>query len=120
MLYNKERSDNVQVDYAAIGKRIKEERQNVEITQEELAKMLKISTSFMSGIERGKVKLNIPRLMQISETLNISPGYLLTGIHSESKEYLQEKLKIVLNRCNLTQKNLIYKISELVSNLNVE
>ena len=56
-------------DYSVIGKRIKEARNNQNLTQEELADELNISVAFLSRVETGKSHINLKRLTQIAEFL---------------------------------------------------
>lgn len=107
-------------DYSVIGKRIKEARNEQNMTQEELADKLNISVAFLSRVETGKTQINLKRLTQIAEILKVSPGYLLTGSNTTSKEYLKEDFRLLLERCTPEQQKLIYKISELVSRTNFE
>lgn len=102
-------------DYSVIGKRIKEARNNQNLTQEELADELNISVAFLSRVETGKSHINLKRLTQIAEFLKVSPGYLLTGSNTTSKDYLKEDFKNILDKCSPEQQKLIYEISELVS-----
>ena len=104
-------------DYSVIGKRIKEARNNQNLTQEELADELNISVAFLS---RGKSHINLKRLTQIAEFLKVSPGYLLTGSNTTSKDYLKEDFKNILDKCSPEQQKLIYEISELVSKTKFE
>ena len=101
-------------DYSVIGKRIKEARNNQNLTQEELADELNISVAFLSRVETGKSHINLKRLTQIAEFLKVSPGYLLTGSNTTSKDYLKEDFKNILDKCSPEQQKLIYEISELV------
>ena len=107
-------------DYNVIGRRIKTARTEQNLTQEELADKIDVSVAFMSRIERGGSKINLRRLTQIAETLNVSPGYLLTGSNTASKDYLREDFRQVLDKCTPEQQRLIYAISELVSRTNFE
>ena len=107
-------------DYSVIGKRIKEARNEQNMTQEELADKLNISVAFLSRVETGKTQINLKRLTQIAEILKVSPGYLLTGSNTTSKEYLKEDFRLLLEKCTPEQQKLIYKISELVSRTNFE
>lgn len=105
------------LDYNIIGKRIKNVRLEKNLKQEELADKLNVSVAFMSRVERGTSKINLNRLTQIAEILNVSPGYILTGSNIESKEYLKEEFRILLEKCTPEQQRLIYQISELVSKI---
>ena len=107
-------------DYSVIGRRIREARLNKKIRQEELADKINVSVAYMSRVETGKSQINLKRLTQIAETLNVSPGYLLTGSNTASKDYLREDFRQVLDKCTPEQQRLIYAISELVSRTNFE
>lgn len=107
-------------DYNVIGRRIKNARIEKRLTQEELADKIDVSVAFMSRVERGTGKINLKRLTQIAEILNVSPGYLLTGSNTASKDYLREDFRQVLEKCTPEQQRLIYAISELVSKTNFE
>ena len=48
-------------------------------TQEEFAKMLNIDRSYLSRIESGKKGCSVDLLVQLSELLNVSIDYLVTG-----------------------------------------
>lgn len=102
-------------DYSVIGKRIKSARIEQKMTQEQLADKLNFSVAFMSRVERGTASVNLKRLTQIAEILNVSPGYLLTGSNTYSKDYLKEDFREILDKCTPEKQKLIYQISELVS-----
>lgn len=105
-------------DYSVIGRRIKNIRLKRNLKQEELADKIDVSVAFMSRVEAGKSQINLKRLIQIAKVLNVSPGYLLTGCETSSKDYLKEDFKAILDKCTPEQQKLIYKISELVSKTN--
>ena len=107
-------------DYIVIGRRIKNTRIARNLTQEELADKIDVSIAFMSRVERGSSQINLKRLTQIAEILNVSPGFLLTGSNTASKDYLREDFRQVLDRCTPEQQRLIYEISELVSRTNFD
>lgn len=107
-------------DYNVIGRRIKNARIERNITQEELADRIDVSVAFMSRVERGTSQINLKRLTQIAEILNVSPGYLLTGSNTASRDYLREDFRQVLEKCTPAQQRLIYAISELISRTNFE
>ncbi len=101
-------------DYTVIGKRIRSLRLKNNMTQEELADEINISVAYISRIERGTVHINLKRLTQIAEILKVSPGYLLVGSNTKSKDYLREDFGEILKKCTPEQQKLIYQISELV------
>lgn len=107
-------------DYSVIGRRIRNTRLEKNLKQEELADKIDVSVAFMSRVERGKSQVNLKRLTQIAEVLNVSPGYLLTGSNVTSKDYLREDFRILLESCTPQQQKLIYQLSELVSKTKLE
>ena len=77
------------------GQRIKEERNRIGLTQEELACRLNIGYVHMNSIEKGRKGCSIDLLLELSELLNVSTDYLLTGRIRSGKE-LKEQLEDVL------------------------
>lgn len=61
------------------GRRIKEERNRMKMTQEQLAMELNISHVHMNRIETGKEGCSIDLLLELSEIFDVSTDYLLTG-----------------------------------------
>lgn len=107
-------------DYSVIGRRIKNLRLKNNMTQEMLADEIDISVAFISRVERGTVQVNLKRLTQIAEILKVSPGYLLVGSNTKSKDYLKEDFCELLAKCTSEQQRLIYQISELVSKIDIQ
>ena len=61
----------------ALGKRIKEARKNLKLTQEALAEKTKISNVYLGEIERGTKIPSVPVLVDLIEALEVSADYLL-------------------------------------------
>ena len=68
---------NKNVDYVALGKRIKEKRIQSHLTQEQLGEMCDLSTAHIGHIERGTRIPSVDVLFQISQVLNVSIDYLI-------------------------------------------
>lgn len=62
-----------------IGVKIQAARQQKSLSQAELAAMLDVSVSYVSRIERGKIRLNIERLVELCMLLNVSILDILDG-----------------------------------------
>ena len=60
------------IDKSKIGERIKTVRNDKDMTQEELAEAVEISTNYLSKIERGKNLPNAEIFLKIMQTLNLS------------------------------------------------
>lgn len=65
------------IDYAALGKRIKEKRISKKLTQEQLGEICELSAAHIGHIERGTRILSVDVLFKIAQVLNVSVDYLL-------------------------------------------
>ena len=63
--------------YQGLGKRIRQQRQLAQMTQEKLAEAAGISLSFLGHIERGTRKASLDTLVRICNVLKVSPQLLL-------------------------------------------
>lgn len=104
----------MEIDYKIIGQRIKDARKNKGFFQEQLAEMLDVTVPYISRIERGK-QINLKRLAQISKVLDVSIEYLISGVATQSKNYLDKDLYEVLLQCTPEKQKLIYNIAKIVS-----
>lgn len=74
------------VDYVAIGQRVRKSRKNLKLTQEKLAETIGLTSVYISRIENGKAKMSLDTILRLSQALNINPGYLLSGIFHYSQD----------------------------------
>lgn len=74
------------LDYNIIGERIKSARIAKGLTQEQLAERLDVSIAFLSRIERGSSRINLRRLDEICNILEISQGSILEGTSEDSRK----------------------------------
>ncbi|NME95380.1 helix-turn-helix transcriptional regulator [Clostridium cochlearium] len=59
------------------GDRLKELREEKELTQEELGKFLNVSRQTISGYEAGSIEPSIKNLIKLADIFNVSLDYLL-------------------------------------------
>lgn len=76
------------INYQALGEKIRIERQKQDYTQDKLAELCDISTSFLGHIERGTRKMSIDTLVTIADALDISLDYLLADDLSKPNSQL--------------------------------
>ncbi len=69
----------MEIDYTAIGKRVKKFRKSRRLSQEQLAELLDISVPHMSNIENGKTKFSFQLFVDLADKLEISSDILLYG-----------------------------------------
>ena len=104
------------IDYSVIGSRIKQARLAKNMTQEDLADKIDISVAFLSRVERGNSHINLKRLNQLCDLLDISEGDVLTGVGSNSNNYLNKDLSNLLKGCPPDKLKLIYDIAKVIIN----
>lgn len=66
-------------DLRGIGRRIQNRRKQKGYTQEQLAEMMNVSIQMVSNLERGNKSIRIDNLINLSQILDISTDYILTG-----------------------------------------
>ena len=69
----------INIDYKDLGKRVRELRPKLDLTQEELAEKCGISASFLGHIERGTRVASIETLVGLCNLLQVTPQYLLSA-----------------------------------------
>lgn len=67
------------INYKDIGKRIREERNNKNITQEKLAELAGVSIQHICNIENANTKLSLPVLIDIANAMNSNAAIFLLG-----------------------------------------
>ena len=65
------------MDYEALGQRIRQQRKLMKMTQEDLAAVSDVSTSYIGHIERGIKHCSLETLICICNSLHIAPNALL-------------------------------------------
>ena len=88
------------IDYKAIGKRIKLIRIRRDIKQDTLAEMAELSPSHMSNIETGKTKLSLPMIIALANALKVSVDELLCDNVLHSKAIFAGEAAAVLGDCS--------------------
>ncbi|MBR5572383.1 MAG: helix-turn-helix transcriptional regulator [Oscillospiraceae bacterium] len=88
------------VDLVEIGKRIQMRRKQQGMTQEQLADKMDVSIQMVSNLERGNKAIRIENLIKLSQILNISTDYILTG-----KETTDDMQTLTEQMANLSQRD---------------
>ena len=98
------------LDYAAVGKRIRQFRKAKELSQEQLAERVWISVTHMSHIETGATKLSLPVLVDIANALNVSVDEILDTPLLRDKNRALNGIQTLLNTCTPKQAQILEKI----------
>lgn len=103
------------IDYSVIGSRIKQARLEKNMTQEELCDKMDISVAFLSRVERGNSHINLKRLNQLCDILDVSEGYLLNGASSNSENYLDKEFTDLIKSVSPQKQKLIYNVAKTIA-----
>lgn len=87
------------IDYDAIGFRIKIARMKAKLTQEALAAKADLSPTHLSNIETGNTKLSLPSLISIANALSVSVDTLLCDNVIQSTHVFVQEAQEVLADC---------------------
>lgn len=89
----------VDIDYDAIGLRIKIARIKARMTQEVLAEKANLTSAHISNIETGNTKLSLPAIISIANALSVSVDALLCDNILYSKHVFEQEAQDVLSDC---------------------
>ena len=90
----------MELDYTAIGQRIRKLRSDKHWSQEDLREKVNISKTHMSHIETGTTKLSLPVLVNIANALDTTTDHVLRdSVHSTTPVFLQD-IQDILSDCN--------------------
>ena len=96
-----------------LGMLVRQQREQMGITQECLAEQLDISVSFVGQIERGESLPNAKRLYQIINLLDIDPrAVFLEESHSDCPEFAE--LRFLMSRMSKKQKKLVLDFAKMI------
>lgn len=89
------------MDYYKVGQRIRKFRKAYNLSQEQLAEKVGISTTHMSHIETGNTKLSLPVFVDIADALCVQTDELLHDAPQNHKAALKGELAEMLDSCSL-------------------
>lgn len=106
--------------YEFLGKNIRQSRLKLNLTQDQLAEKVDISTSYMGRIERGERSLPLDTLIRISNVLNVSVDTLLQdSINIDNDILIIAQINQLISKLNTSDKKLIIDmINLMISHLN--
>lgn len=90
----------MELDYKAIGKRIKIARIKADLTQERLAEMVEISPTHMSNIETGTTRVSLTAIVSLANALSVTVDDLLCDSVVKSKVQFEKDIGGILADCD--------------------
>lgn len=119
-----------------IGYKIKQLREQKQMSQENMAELLKMSITGYGKIERGEVNINLKRLKTIADTLKTSPEEILKNngnvfnnyetanensfsffyefsaklekLHSDNYKLQEDKIELLLDKIEYLKTKILY------------
>ena len=95
------------IDYQAIGMRIRRLRKEKKLTQEKLAELSNQEPSNISHIERGATKLSLPTIVNIANALGVTVDHLLFDSLMESEALYEKTAGRILSGCTQQERIII-------------
>lgn len=108
----------------AIGQRIREQRELLQLSREEFAEILRLSNYYIGQLERGERQMSLKTLLKITNCLHLSLDYLILG-RPQSPPYVAQddlatyrtnptppyqEIITLLNNCSPSELELINKL----------
>lgn len=99
--------------YKEIGKRIKQRRKELSLTQEKLSEMLEISPTYISEIERGTGIPSLATITKLGNILKLDLDYLILGI---SDTNIDKTFSKILEKIPKENQKLYISLCENIAN----
>ena len=102
----------MELDYKAIGKRIKIARIKADLTQERLSEIVGISPTHISNIETGTTKVSLTSIVSIANGLGVTVDDLLCDSVVHAKAQFEKDLASLLEGCDPYEIRMVRDIAE--------
>lgn len=95
------------MNYFEIGQRIRKYRKALNLSQEQLAEKIGISTTHMSHIETANTKLSLAVLVDIATTLSVQTDAIIYGELQQNKTSIKQEVSDIIDSCSAKKLNII-------------
>ena len=90
----------MELDYKAIGKRIKIARINADMTQEMLSEAVELSPTHLSNIETGTTHVSLSAIVSLANALSVTVDDLLCDSVIKARPQIEGDIAAVLADCD--------------------
>ena len=113
-----ERMEIKDLNRVEMGKRIRERRELLKMSRDELARRLDVTSKFIADLEYGEKGASVKNLYRLKQILGVSVDYLMDGNPSnqnetEPRKMLNENIMGSLRVCNVKQLRVMEQIARL-------
>ena len=102
----------MELDYKAIGKRIKIARIKSDLTQERLAELVEISPTHMSNIETGTTRVSLSTIVSLANALSVTVDDLLCDSVIKAKVQFEKDIARILTDCDEYEVRIIKDMAQ--------
>lgn len=107
------------LNFTEIGKRIKERRLFLDVTQEYVANQLDVNPSHVSNIECGRANPSLTALVKIANILKCSVDFFISGeytfdIDKNKEKTLDDEIMDKLKYCDMAKKIKVLKMIDIL------
>ena len=104
------------VDYALIGKKLRNARISHNLTQTELAEELGVSTGYICQIECGDKCFNLKRLKEVADFFERPVTYFIDGAAGDIRASTIAEIVEIMNRLTPESLDKVKKILNIIGN----
>ena len=97
-----------EINYALIGKRIRETRMLMKLSQASLAELTGLSTRYIGHIETKKKKASLSSLVRIANAVGISVDEMLYGNQITYKSDYHMDIILLIQTCTAMEKRFLF------------
>lgn len=98
------------MDYKKLGRKIREERLKLNLTQAQLAESIDISDTYMGAIERGERSLTLDTLVRLANRLGVTIDYMLADSVSDNDSNIIEQFRQIVDYQPMERKQMAVNV----------
>jgi len=103
------------MDYANMGKRIRERRNSLRLSQEKLAETASVTTSYIGQIERAERIPSLETLVNISNALGVTVDFLLKDcLFATDDMYVNRIVELLLGKSDKAKATAVDVVQALL------
>ena len=99
-----------EIDYKAIGQKLRKEREDIGWTQEDVAEVLDISPAFCGHLERGERSMSLDTLIRFCNFYRITIDYLLSDTLPPEQDNVTKQITSMLKTKTAEQQAAVLDI----------
>ena len=103
------------LDYNAIGNRMREKRLAKNLTQEGLAGKVNSSHTHICNIEGGKTKVSLPLLVKIANALDVTLDELVCGSLCKADTVYVKEIAEMIELCSVERRSMVIDVLKVLT-----